>query len=93
MRAKKIDANQTQIVNNLRQIGVSVFITSMLGKGFPDLVLGYRGKNYLIELKDGNKVKSQKKLTDHEQRFFDSWQGQVAKCESIEEIIKVIFNQ
>lgn len=92
MRAKKIDANQTQIVNNLRQIGVSVFITSMVGKGFPDLVLGYKGKNYLIELKDGEKFKSQKKLTDDEKKFFNYWSGQVAKCENIEEIV-LILNQ
>ena len=36
------DANQTQIVDALRGVGATVAITSMLGHGFPDLVVGYR---------------------------------------------------
>jgi len=90
MRARKIDSNQNQVVKNLRQLGISVAITSSLGKGFPDLVIGYKGKNYLIELKDGAKTKSQKKLTTDEQDFFDSWKGQISKCENIDEILKLI---
>ena len=89
-RARKIDDNQTLIVKQLRKCGVSVFITSMVGKGFPDLLIGTAGRNYLIELKDGAKSASRKKLTDDEKVFFDYWAGQVDKCESFEEIAKII---
>lgn len=90
MRAKKIDDNQKIIVKQLRKCGVSVAITSMIGKGFVDLVLGFRGRNYLIELKDGNKSASRKQLTEDEKKFFDAWNGQVNKCESFDEIALII---
>lgn len=91
MRLKaRTDYNQKLIVEQLRKLGVSVAITSMMGKGFPDLVLGYQNKNFLIELKDGAKPKSQKGLTMDEAKFFTAWKGDVCKCENIEEILKHI---
>ena len=91
MRLKaRTDYNQKLIVDQLRKLGVSVAITSMMGKGFPDLVLGYQNKNFLIELKDGAKPKSQKGLTMDEAKFFTAWKGQVDKCESLDEICKII---
>lgn len=90
MRAKKIDDNQNLIVRQLRRCGVSVAITSMVGKGFPDLIIGRAGRNYLIELKDGSKSASRKQLTEDEQKFFDTWNGQVNKAESFDEIALII---
>jgi len=90
MRAKKIDTNQNDIVKHLRKCGASVHITSMLGGGFPDLVVGVGGKNFLIELKDGDKTESRKRLTPDEVKFFDRWNGQVNKCETLEDIFKII---
>ena len=86
----RTDDNQQLIVKQLRQLGCSVAITSMMGKGFPDLVLGYQNKNFLIELKDGAKPKSQKGLTMDEAKFFTAWKGQCDKCESLEEVCKII---
>ena len=90
MIAKKVDANQKLIVQQLRQIGCSVFVTSKVGEGFPDLVVGFRGKNFLIELKDGNKSASRKKLTEYQDTFFMIWQGQVNKAESFNDILLII---
>ena len=89
-RIARTDDNQQLIVKQLRQLGCSVAITSMIGKGFPDLVIGYKNKNFLVELKDGAKTKSQKGLTMDEAKFFTAWSGQVDKCESLDEICKVI---
>ena len=86
----RTDDNQQLIVKQLRQLGCSVAITSMIGKGFPDFVVGYQNKNYLIELKDGAKTKSRKELTADEVNFFQSWKGQVNKCEKLAEVCKVI---
>lgn len=87
----RVDANQSSVVAMLRKIpGVSVQILSNIGNGCPDLVIGFRGSNYLIELKDGDKVDSQKKLTVDELSFFEKWTGQVNKCENIQEILAVI---
>lgn len=91
MRAKKIDSNQNSIVTQLCQIpGVSVLILSAVGHGCPDLLIGYKARNYLIELKDGEKTESKKRLTDDEQKFHNEWTGQVAKCETLDEILKIL---
>lgn len=90
VKAKRIDSNQTEIVKQLRKIGVSVQHLHELGDGCPDLLLGFRGKNYLIELKDGAKPPSKRKLTEDEEKFFAEWRGQVSKCDTLDEILKVI---
>jgi Holliday junction resolvase len=89
-RARKIDDNQNEIVKMLRRIGCSVAITSMVGKGFPDIICAFRGKNFLFEIKDGNKSESRKRLTPDEEKFFNTWQGQISKVESFDEILKII---
>jgi hypothetical protein len=86
----RIDDNQKEVVSQLRKLGVSVAITSMLGKGFPDFICGYMGKNWMIELKDGAKSKSRKTLTEDEAKFFNDWRGQVDKCESLDDICRII---
>lgn len=90
MRAKRVDDNQKQIVKQLRQLGMSVRHLHMVGDGLPDIIIGYRKQNFLIEIKDHKKIKSQKKLTKDEQDFFDTWKGQVDKCETLDEILKVV---
>ena len=89
-RAAKTDANQEQIVNLLRAVGATVFPTHQVGRGFPDLVVGYRGINYLLEVKDGNKPPSKRKLTTDEQKFFDEWGGSVVIVEDYEQALRAI---
>ncbi len=50
-RAGKRDANQTEIVGKLRQLGASVLDLSSVGLGCPDLCVGFRGHDFWIELK------------------------------------------
>jgi len=72
--ANRIDANQNLIVDALRKAGAVVRIISQ-GDGIPDLLVGYRGYTILMEVKDGEKVPSARKLTEAEQKFFDDWRG------------------
>jgi hypothetical protein len=90
MRAKRVDDNQRKIVEQLRKLNISVQHLHTIGQGCPDLLLGFRNRNFLVELKDESKPASAKKLTDDEQEFFNEWNGQVSKCESLEEILKVV---
>jgi hypothetical protein len=88
---RRTDANQKQLISQLRQIpNISVFSTHIIGKGFPDIVVGYKGFNYLFEIKDGEKTKSQKKLTDAELKFHFDWYGQITIIESINDALKVL---
>jgi len=89
-RAARIDANQNEIVQVLRDVGASVAITSMVGSGFPDIVVGFRGRNYLIEIKDGSKPPSKRKLTPDEQEFFDTWRGKVFVANDVNEALSII---
>lgn len=86
----KVDANQSDIVKVLRAHGASVAPTHQVGKGFPDLVVGYKGRNYLLELKDGNKSPSQRKLTPDEVAWHDDWRGTVHIVNNIDEALRVI---
>jgi hypothetical protein len=88
---KRTDANHKQILSECRQIvGLTVFSTHEVGKGFPDIVVGYKGKNYLFEIKDGTKPPSARKLTLPEIAFHMDWKGQVNTVHSIEDILSVL---
>lgn len=89
-RKSKVDANQATIVNGLRRAGATVAVTSAVGAGFPDLVVGYRGRNFLLEIKDGEKIPSRRKLTTDQVRFHDAWKGQVARVESLSDALLTI---
>ncbi len=82
----RVDYNQREIVNCMRSLGATVAITSDLGNGFPDLVVGYKGVNYLIEVKDGHKAK----FTKVQQNFHGTWRGQLVTFYSIDDAIKFL---
>lgn len=87
---KRVDRNQTEIVQILRDMGVSVAVTSDLGQGFPDLVLGICNRNYLVEVKDGSKPPSKRVLTPDERKFFNSWKGQVDIISCVNDAINFV---
>jgi hypothetical protein len=61
-----------------------------VGRGVPDLLVGFRGQNFLLELKDGSKRPSERKLTDDQQEWHQQWRGQVAVVESVDEALRLI---
>jgi hypothetical protein len=89
--AARVDANQKEVVTALRKIGASVLVLSMVGKGCPDLLVGFRGKNFLMEVKDGSKPLSQRALTDDEDAFLASWKGVAYIVYSAEQAIKLLL--
>lgn len=83
---KKVDENQLEIVKGLESIGCSVCEI-----GWPvDLLVGYRARNFLIEVKDPNKIPSKRRLTQDQVDFFKGWHGQVRKVETVEEAITLV---
>ena len=91
-RAKRIDANQNEIVKALRDNGASVLILSMVGKGCPDILMGYGGRNYLIEIKNGTLPLSAQKLTPLESQFVKDWKGQTCVIRSVEDALSFLNN-
>lgn len=90
MKNGRIDNNQPDIVKVLRQAGASVAVTSNAGKGFPDIVVGYLGVNLLMEIKDGEKPPSQRKLTPDEQKFKDNWLGTYIVVNSVNDALSAL---
>ena len=76
-RAAKIDANHRDIVTVLRAYGASVQTLAAVGQGVPDLLVGYQGRNYLVEVKDGNKSPSRRRLTDDQEAWRETWRGEL----------------
>lgn len=84
------DRNQSVIVNALRRVGCTVYCTHQLGDGFPDIVVGFRGVNYLLEIKDGHKPPSAQRLTPDERKFHEAWQGSVTVVNSIDAALHAV---
>ena len=70
--AAKVDANQHAIVKAMRWRGATVQLLHRFGQGVPDLLVGFRGVNLLIEVKteDGE-------LTEREAEWHEWWDGEV----------------
>jgi len=72
-RAARKDGNHAIIVQGLRAVGASVRILDE--KDLPDLLVGYQGQTHLIEIKDGKRKPSERRLRPGQQRFFEEWRG------------------
>lgn len=75
MRAARIDANHEQVVSALRAAGASVQSLAGVGKGVPDLLVGFQGKTLLMEVKDGKKTPSERRLTEDQLKWHGAWRG------------------
>ena len=91
-RAAKQDGNHAEIVKALRAFGVGVIDTSGVGNGFPDLLLGFRGRWMLMEVKDGRKPPSARKLTEDQIKWWDAHShcGPVALVTDVEGAIRAV---
>ena len=74
-RAAKVDANQREVVAALRDAGATVQLLHAVGEGCPDLLVGYKGLNMLLEVKDGSKPPSAQKLTPQQEIWHRDWRG------------------
>lgn len=81
--AARVDKNQEEIVAALRDAGAYVWII-----GLPvDLLVGYKGHTFLVEVKDGSK----KRLTKLQEAFFEKWiGGRLERIEGAEEALRMI---
>lgn len=68
MTRSKVDANQAEIVADLRRLGCLVAHTHTLRGGKPDILVGHRGLLFWLEIKAARGT-----LTADEQRFHDEW--------------------
>lgn len=91
-RAARVDSNHAEVIRALRAAGVLVKDTSRLGDGFGDAVALNRRLDRLriIEIKDGAKPPSARRLTPAEEEFHRDWCGHVAVVTSPEEALEAM---
>ncbi len=88
MNYGRLDNNQKKIVKRLRQCCVSVQSLASVGDGCPDILVGFRGQNWLFEIKNlkgrGNK------LTKNQESWHLNWRGRVHVVTTFDEIAEMI---
>jgi hypothetical protein len=92
MKYGRRDANHKAIVGHFRSLGFHVFDCADL-PNCCDLVVT-KGRTFYVEIKDGDKVPSARKLTEGEEIFkreVESHGGRYEVVESIDDVNKLYF--
>ncbi len=71
MRAERKDSNHADVVSELRAYGATVEVLPG-GNGRPDLLVGYKHRNFLMEVKDATGV-----LNPLQRKFHEAWGGMI----------------
>lgn len=87
-RARR-DIIHAEIVTALRAVGASVQDLAAVGGGVPDILVGYRGINYLMEIKTP-KHTTKAGTAERQLEWHQSWRGSAHYVRSIDEAYKVI---
>jgi Holliday junction resolvase len=91
MKAARVDRNHAEIVAALRKVGATVQSLATAGRGVPDLLVGFRGTTYLLEIKDGAKAPSKKALNDEQIAWHGKWRGgPLAIVDSVDAALRAI---
>lgn len=77
----RTDGNQVEIVAAFRGLGCSVTVTSRVGEGFPDLVVGVESVTVPVEIKMPGGT-----LTDEQETWFKLWRGSKAVVRTLEDV-------
>jgi len=86
IRAAKKDANHNEIDAVFKSLGYRTMDLSQL-KNACDMLAEKGNKVWLVEIKDGSKAPSQRKLTEGEKKFAEKWNGIWIKIESVDDVI------
>lgn len=92
-RAARVDANQPAIVAALESVGCTVRSLAALGKDCEDLLVGFRGANYLMEIKNpesSGKHRGASKISEGQRKQQVEWQGQTAIVWTVDEALGVV---
>ena len=88
-RAARRDDNEKEIIAAMRAKGAYVKVIN--DEGLFDLLVSHRGETMLIEVKDGAKPPSARRLTEAELKFHEEWPGSnLFIITSVEEAIALL---
>ena len=82
-RAARTDNNQHELVEALKKIGARCYYI----KEPVDLIVGFRGRTLLLEVKGEGK-----RLTQAQDEFIKTWPGEIHVCHDITEAISAVVH-
>ncbi len=71
-------------------MGASVADMASLGEGYPDCLVGMFGVTHCVEIKDGKKPPSKRKLTLEQETWRDNWRGDYSVVTTPQEAMALI---
>jgi len=86
----RVDNNQKEIVSALEAVGATVLVAGKVCKGFPDLIVGYRGVNYLLEIKNPATWYGRRGLNPNQIDWHAGWKGPIAIVTCVQQALTVI---
>lgn len=91
-RAAKTDRNHQEVVAALRAHRCDVLSIAAVGDGCPDLLVWspWARSHELLEVKDGAKSPSRRKLTDDQVKFHGKWGGPIHVVTSVAEALRAV---
>lgn len=82
--AARTDNNQHEVVEALKKVGAKCYYI----KEPVDLLVGYRGRNFLLEVKRPGKT-----CTEAQKAFIATWPGDVQVVYSVEEAVSAVVGK
>lgn len=85
-RRPRLDSTHGEVVHALRQVGARVVSLAALGDDVPDLLVCWRGRLFLMEVK----TPKQGKLSTGQSAFHASWPVEVVRSgiEAVEALVR-----
>ena len=87
-RFAKVDKNQRAIVAALRKAGCSVQSLASVGAGCPDILVGHRRRNTLLEIKTPTG-----ETNELQREWAQAWDGQCSIVRTPEEAILAVMGK
>lgn len=87
------DANEPEIVEALEKVGAAVVRLDASVAGLPDLLVGYRGRNVLMEVKlppGPQGGTSHSPLSDDQVAFMQAWPGPAYVVRSAKQALRAL---
>ena len=82
MRVKRVDNNQSEIIEQAKKLGISAQSLHTIGSGCGDVLFGYAGINIFAEIKDGKND-----LNNMQVNYHNSWNGQICTIRNIDDLV------
>lgn len=87
--AAKVDANQKELVSRINN---EIYGATAVSIGKPlDILVGFQGRNYLIEIKNPDGKDMRGPSWETQKAFMASWEGQSAVCRTFDDVIATLL--